>query len=514
MEIKKILTLILAASILWSCSNDDEMLDMKDDSVEIVQEIELVPKEDIDAIIIKSLQDNDEFKWSQLNDVQLWSALMHADSILTVGYKAEGESNINERITSINVEDPNWVKSRTDIVEETRFVLERKYQRSVNKDDLERFSHDVLPFLEMKILDLEVISRLRSMENVRYIEPLSYEVDFQTYNEGQRYSDSGCSNEPNFNISGLYTTISPNAKMSWNYPQMGINQAWEYSTGAGITIGMIDTGVSPNQENLGGQFNSGFSQGRTVERRGTYQTGMWWWKEYDGPDDKCGHGTSMAGVATAPRGNDGNAVGVAYNANLVGVRGTSDVVINGGNEKDGVTEALVYLGNRSDVKIISMSIGDVFNNSKVADGIRYAYGKGKLIFAAAGTSTSFTNWFGVIFPASMNETVAVTGVKEGQYKRCDVCHSGSKVDFTVIMEQAGTNAHPLSVAMNGDQPSTVGGSSVATATTAGIAALVWSRNPGWSRSQVLQKMKESADFYPNRNSEFGYGNLNAFTAVQ
>jgi subtilisin family serine protease len=302
--------------------------------------------------------------------------------------------------------------------------------------------------------------------------------------------------------------------MSWNYPEMGIDQAWNYSTGSGITIGMIDTGLSPDQDNLGNKFNSGYSQNRTVERIGTYQTGSWWWKKYDGPDDKCGHGTSMAGAATAPRGNNGSAVGVAYNANLVGVRGTSDVLVNVGNEKDGVTEALVYLGNRNDVNIISMSIGDVFNNSKVADGIRYAYGRGKLIFAAAGTSTSWTNWYGVIFPANMNETVAVTGVKEGQYKRCNTCHSGSKVDFTVIMEKAGSDAHPLSVAMSGDQPSTVGGSSVATATTAGIAALVWSKNPSWNRDQVLQKLKESSDFYPNRNSDFGYGNLNALTAVQ
>jgi serine protease len=44
--------------------------------------------------------------------------------------------------------------------------------------------------------------------------------------------------------------------------------------------------------------------------------------------------------------------------------------------------------------------------------------------------------------------------------------------------------------------------------------LVWSKNPGWSRDQVLNKLKQSAEFYPNRNSSFGYGNLNALSAVQ
>ncbi|MBK6264687.1 S8 family serine peptidase [Marivirga sp. S37H4] len=512
---KRILTVLVAMTILWSCSKDEENLKVEEQLVDVQQTTEIIPKEKIDEFIINSLKKNNEFNWSEVNDVMLWSALVHADSILTVGYTASGQANINERMTSINVQDPEWIKSRDEVFDETASVLSRKYNKSVEVDDLPSFTHEVLPFVEMKASDLEVINRLRSLENVRYIEPLGYEVDFQTYGSGERYSDSGCSNSPDFGLaSDNYSTISPNAKMSWNYPGMGIDQAWNYSTGQGITVGLIDTGLSPDQIKLGNEFNSGSSANRTVERFGFHATGMWWWKAIDGPDDQCGHGTAMAGVIAAPRSTSGSSVGVAYNANLIGVRGTGDVVVNSGNEKTGVSDALIYLGNRNDVKIISMSIGDVFHNSKVADAIRYAHGKGKLIFAAAGTSTSFTNWFGVIFPATMNETVAVTGVKEGQYVRCDVCHSGDKVDFTVVMEKAGTNAHPLSLAMSGSDPSTVGGSSVATATAAGIAALVWSKNPGWNRDQVLNKLKQSADFYPNRNSSFGYGNLNALTAVQ
>lgn len=512
---KRILLVCISASILWSCSKDEENLVIDDQALEPVQTIEIIPKSEIDEFIMGSLRKNNEFNWSEANDVMLWSALMHADSILTIGYTVLSVGDINQRMTSINVKDPKWVQSKDDILDETLSVLSRKHDKPVGIEDLQNFTHEVLPFTEIKAIDLEVINRLRSLDNVRYVEPLGYEVDFQTYGSGERYSDSGCSNEPNNNLAAsAFTTIAPNSKMSWNYPQMGIDQAWQYSTGQGITVGVIDTGLSPDQDNLGSNFNSGLSANRSVERYGYYATGMWWWKKIDGPDDKCGHGTAMSGVIAAPRNNSGSSVGVAYNANLVGVRGTSDVIINGGNEKEGVTDALVFLGNRNDVKIISMSIGDVFYNSKVADAIRYAYGKGKLIFSAAGTSTSFTNWFGVIFPATMSETVAVTGVKEGQYTRCDICHSGDKVDFTVVMEQAGTNAHPLTLAMNGSQPSTVGGSSVATATAAGIAALVWSKNPGWNRDQVLNKLKQSADFYPNKNSQFGYGNLNALNAVQ
>lgn len=511
---KKLLAVLLTGALLYSCSNDQELV-VEPELLPENQVVEIVPKSEIDQFIINSLQDNNEFTWSELNDVMLWSALVHSDSILTIGYTINGQHNIAERISSINVKSSEWSASRELILDETTEVLSAKLGRSIKKEDIPNFSHEVLPFLEMKTAQLEVINRLRSLENVRYIEPLGYKVDFETYGDGERMSDSGCSNEADFSLTNdLYANISPNAKMSWNYPLMGINQAWQHSTGEGVTVGLIDTGLSPDQSKLGNEFNSGFSSNRNVERYGFYATGWWWWKSIDGSDDQCGHGTAMAGVIAAPRSNSGSSVGVAYNANLIGVRGTGDVIINGGNEKTGVADALVFLGNRSDAKIISMSIGDVFTNSKVADAIRYAYGRGKLIFSAAGTSTSFTNWFGVIFPATMSETVAVTGVKEGQYKRCDICHSGDKVDFTVVMEKAGSDAHPLSLAMSGSQPSTVGGSSVATATAAGIAALVWSKNPNWNRDQVLNKLKQTADFYPSRSSEFGWGNLNAFEAVK
>ncbi|MFZ9942737.1 MAG: S8 family serine peptidase, partial [Bacteroidia bacterium] len=59
----------------------------------------------------------------------------------------------------------------------------------------------------------------------------------------------------------------------------------------------------------------------------------------------------------------------------------------------------------------------------------------------------------------------------------------------------------------------IGGSSCATATAAGIAALVWSAKPRMSRAQVLNCLTSTSQNYPNRNSSKGYGNLNAHAAV-
>ena len=59
-----------------------------------------------------------------------------------------------------------------------------------------------------------------------------------------------------------------------------------------------------------------------------------------------------------------------------------------------------------------------------------------------------------------------------------------------------------------------GGSSVATASTAGIAALVWAKNPTWTRAQVLARLKFAGSAYPNETADFGYGNIDALKAVR
>ncbi len=176
---------------------------------------------------------------------------------------------------------------------------------------------------------------------------------------------------------------------------------------------------------------------------------------------------------------------------------------------------MFFLGNNSGVKIISMSLGTPISSGQVRDAVRYAYGKGKLIFNAAGTSLTWTSWYGVIFPANMDETVAVTGIKDNGYDRCDVCHDGSKVDFVVTMQRNGDGGRTsLTLPRNGNGVEYVGGSSVATAMTAGTAALVWAKNPSWSRATVLDKLKNASDFYPSRNGNFGWGKIDVLQAVQ
>ena len=502
-KLSKISVILLL--MIVSCSKEE---DRKEDLIVIPEQQEPLTGKQINDYINSFNQVGEKFDWSKASTHQLWSAVVNGNNLVTIGF-GSNQADFDR------TKSPLATKMQTEIID-----LIKRYEVNTNPNWI--LNQDVyLNLIDVVITKQETLEALRKNRYVRYVEPADYRYfSFENQSDpkdgNQVYSDSGCGYSTSTISTADFTTISPNAQVPWAFYKHGIPNAWSYGTGSGVTIGVIDSGLSSQQSLMGSSFNSGLSSGRFVQRYGTYVDSAWPWSSTtDGVNDLCGHGTSMASAATAPRNGNGLPVGVAYNANLVTYRASSDVVLNGYHEQNGVKNAFTGLGNRSDVKIISMSMGHVFSVGKITDGVRYANNRGKLIFCAGGTSTSFTNFVGVIFPAWMPETVAVTGIKEAStYQKCDVCHSGSEIDFTIMMQRAGSNNTIPVLSYYNNQADYVGGSSVATATTAGIAALVWSKNPTWNKSQVLTKMKQSSQFYPTKNSQFGHGIINAMAAMQ
>lgn len=505
---KRILPLMLCILIL-SCNKEAEQIDKAPQAVELQHD-----RTDIDNFIASKLQKGEVFDWSSASDEMIHSAAQLSDKIMAIGYQPLDAGVDEEVIGTTDKLSDKWISERDrtiDIIlaEERRMTGDPK----LDYEDILPFGlDDEIPTLAIQVTSDRSVKALRSMETIRYVEPMGYE-----YTASVAKSSAGCGSQPDYNINGndYSTTSSYNTKIPWNFNNHQIPQAWAHSTGDNIGICIIDTGSSNSQDNLRSQFASGNSGGRYVQAYSTKYSGSWWWKSKDSPNDPCGHGTSMSGLAAGPWSTDGNSLGVAYKANLITVRAVEDVLISSSNEKNGVKDALKLAANRSDVKIISMSIGNIISSGTVKDGIYYAYNRGRLILAAAGTSTSFTNWVGVIFPANMSQTTAVTGVKaQSSYQRCNTCHSGSKVDFTIQMQRSYDNDRTsLALARTSNQPDYISGSSAATATTAGIAALVWAQNPSWSRTTVVNRMKAASQNYPSRNSNYGWGNINARAAV-
>jgi subtilisin family serine protease len=465
----------------------------------------VIPKSDINNFVKAQLEKNNYFDWKMASDTMVWSALIQADSVLSVGYQPEGLSGLDKNIHTIDVNSAAWKEAKEKV---TAIIL--AYEPAVKV----MFKEGVLPVMDIRVSQFGTVKALRASGLVRYAEPIGYgaymsDVTKSDLQSASSILSSGCGyNTPKTDLVADvdYTNVQPGAKQSWNYPYHNIPLAWARSTGQNIKVMLIDTGVSDTQENLGAAFNQGASSGRTLQKLVTYAGGT--------VNDECGHGTSMAGALAAPRGIDGNATGIAYNCNLVAVHAAENVVLLSSASIVGVANAYLTGADDPDVKIISMSMGTIFSSGEIKDALAYAYNKQKLMFCAAGTSTAFfASFVGVIFPADQPQVVAVTGIKDNLTERCDDCHVGSKVDFVIVMEKSGTGRNPITTAMSGDIPSTVGGSSVATASCSGIAALVWSKYPSYPKDSIMARLIRSSSNASNRSSKFGWGIINANAAV-
>src|SRR5207237_651410 len=100
----------------------------------------------------------------------------------------------------------------------------------------------------------------------------------------------------------------------WNLDQIHAAAAWTRSTGAGITIGIVDTGIESNHPDLRAKIDATASC-----LGGSCHDG--------GAEDGHGHGTIVAGIAAAVTGNGRGIAGVAPDARLV----IAKAVDNNGN---------------------------------------------------------------------------------------------------------------------------------------------------------------------------------------
>lgn len=455
----------------------------------------------IDKKIKTTLEATHDFNWEDMNLTYLWSAAQYGNHAVAVGYKLADIRDLSPIIHQIRIREGRWKAVHDAIIELVVREVNKTADPKIRAADIIIEDDPVLPIITFNLTDRAALTRLYNLENVRYIEPLDYIPQDEDL---RMQSSEGCSSSSYALNAADYTTTTPNCRIPWNYNNLNIPAAWNTTQGAGIKVGVIDAGISSSQTLLGSQFTNGFSAGsRTVTTGYTIGSSAY---------TTCAHGTSMSGLAVGPRNDQFATTGVAYQSSLHFIRGCNDVVLDASSEKTGVKNACVQMGNMADLQIISMSVGSPFGSSVLKDGVTYAYNKGKMIFAAAGTSFSWTTWWGVVYPAAYSYCYAITGVKESG-STCSDCHDGSQVDFTIPMQRSTNNSRTsLSLPLSGTTPKYIGGSSAATATMSGIAALVWSVKPSLTRAQVFDILRNTSQ-YSSMTGSHGYGNPNASAAV-
>ncbi|WP_328719084.1 S8 family serine peptidase [Streptomyces sp. NBC_00247] len=255
----------------------------------------------------------------------------------------------------------------------------------------------------------------------------------------------------------------------WYLDAMQAEEMWKVSTGKGITVAVIDTGVNPDTPSLSGQVLKGLD---ATEADG------------DENDDYKGHGTTMAELI-AGTGNGGGLKGLAPDAKIIPYRIAntdfqhSNKHVNARDSADAIRAAA-----DSDARIINMSFGSDFSMDAEREAAEYALSKGKLFFAAAGNDGDGAN--AVQYPAAYEEVVAVSSADSKGTVAKTSQHGG-------FVDVASPGADVPVWCDNTFQSYCDGnGTSAATAIASASAALVWSAHPDWTASQVLRVLFDTA----------------------
>ncbi|MET8690931.1 type VII secretion-associated serine protease mycosin [Streptomyces bauhiniae] len=278
---------------------------------------------------------------------------------------------------------------------------------------------------------------------------------------------------------------------------MHATDMWKTSTGRGITVAVIDSGVDRSLPDLRGQVLDGedFSGERGDEHT-----------------DIADHGTSMAVLiaGSGAGGSTNSGRGLAPGAKILPIRmlyakEVADRFDAGVEYSRTLTQAIRYAAD-SKAQIINMSIGredrpglhDV-NTPELRAAVRYALSKGKLLFASAGNAGDDDN--PVQYPGATPGVVAV-GAVDKKAQVADFSERGPQVDVSA------PGVDMVYPCRGGARICVGSGTSHASAIASASAALIWSAHPDWTNNQVLRVMLKTlgkSTDGANRNDALGYG---------
>ncbi|WP_092382643.1 type VII secretion-associated serine protease mycosin [Micromonospora phaseoli] len=275
----------------------------------------------------------------------------------------------------------------------------------------------------------------------------------------------------------------------WQLDKLGAQIAWRTSTGRGVVVAVIDSGVDGSHPDLAGQVLPGLD---LVTPGGAAEP------------DPVGHGTTVAGLIAGRNDDRQGVVGLAPDARILPVR-----VLDEENRYD---DALIVakgvrwaVDNGADV--INLSLGGGGDSAALAAAIDYAFAKDVVVVACTGnlaTSPDAKVWY----PAREPGVVAVSGLE----RNSDNLWNGA------ITGRATVLAAPASGLVGARPPGgywRVQGTSFAAPLVAATAALVRARYPQLSAGDVVNRLLVTAkDIGPTgRDDRFGYGLVDPIAAL-
>ncbi|MGW2614413.1 type VII secretion-associated serine protease mycosin [Streptomyces sp. NPDC001500] len=286
----------------------------------------------------------------------------------------------------------------------------------------------------------------------------------------------------------------------WFLDAMKADQMWQTSTGEGVTVAVIDTGVDPDNPDLKGRVLPG--KDLAPDQSGDEHT------------DYEGHGTGMGGLiaGTGAYGGGNGAFGLAPGAKILPIRlPNADTAANLAEAEErfnkAVAPAIRFAADKG-VKVINISQAATEGSPQLTAAVKYALGKGSLIFAGVGNNGGGANE--VMYPAATPGVVGVAAVGKDLRRTAESEH-GPQVDMAAPGEDMVHACDSETGLCRGH------GTSDASALASASAALIWAEHPAWTNNQILRVMLNTIGVPTDgakRNDSIGYGIVRPRIALQ
>jgi serine protease len=276
----------------------------------------------------------------------------------------------------------------------------------------------------------------------------------------------------------------------WNLHKIGIEGAWSQTKGSGITVAVIDTGITKVRDLYETKFVKGYDFVNDTE---------------EAKDDN-GHGTHVAGTIAQATNNKYGVAGIAYEASLMPLKVLSS---SGGGTVADIAEAIKFAADQG-ADVINMSLGGSGESKLMKEAIAYAHRKDVVIIAAAGNESAN----GASYPARYPHVIGVSAFgpdgEKAPYSNfgagVDISAPGGSEAGKILQETIDENGEGVFLGFQG--------TSMAAPHVAGVAALIEAagiKEP----DEVLKVLKQSARVIQDDGlNYYGAGQLNAEAAVK
>jgi serine protease len=297
--------------------------------------------------------------------------------------------------------------------------------------------------------------------------------------------------EPNYIYRNFEVPNDPEYSKQWNFRSINVEQAWDETKGDGVTVAVIDTGVTQVPDLKLTKFVPGYD---FVNDR------------VNAVDDN-GHGTHVAGTIAQSTNNGYGVAGIAYEAKIMPLKVLS---AGGGGTVADIAEAIRFAADNG-AGVINLSLGGGGESRLLKEAIDRAYNKGVVIVAAAGNS----NQNAAAYPARYPRVISVAAT-DAAGEKSPYSNYGAGVDLAAPGGSEAGKILQNTIDPRSGQSVFVGfqGTSMAAPHVAGVAALIEASGVT-EPEEVLQVLKQSVrKVREDPLNHFGAGHLDAGTAVK